>query len=68
MIMMVQEQDTPVIVKQMLSTRVIAHAVLAGKDIKIRLQSALWPSLPHCTVFGLKCVQMAVNDSQLGLS
>jgi len=34
----------------------------------IRLQSALWPLLLHCTVFGLKCVQMAANDSQLGLS
>jgi len=34
----------------------------------LRLQSALWPSLLHCVAFGLKCVQMAANDSQLGLS
>jgi len=34
----------------------------------LRLQSALWPSSLHCVVFGLKCVQMAVNDSQLGLT
>jgi len=33
-----------------------------------RPQSALWPSLLHHAVFGLKCVPMAANDLQLGLS
>ena len=34
----------------------------------VRLQSALWPSSLQWVAFGLKCVQMAVNDSQIGLS
>ena len=49
-------------------TSSFAAKVLSTHTCFFRLQSALWPSLLHCVVFGLKCVQMALNESQLGLS